>query len=141
MFFLVEGPKHNAELVWIDNGANYFACKMRCPQHHQREAVSSAARSSVASSGNNHNHNSGGSSSSSSSSSSGGGSGSGSGSGNGRFFGVPSIVHFVGVPKPSELFPAAQRRSAILNGFSPAFPEFRFTRLLYVTWYGVRMCL
>jgi hypothetical protein len=40
---------------------------------------------------------------------------------NRRLFGAPSIVHFVGVPKPSDIFPSAQRRSTILNGLQPAF--------------------
>ena len=28
----MEADKHNAELVWLDSGVNYFACKLRCPQ-------------------------------------------------------------------------------------------------------------
>jgi len=47
----------------------------------------------------------------------------------------PSILHFVGVPKPTEVFVAATRRSAILNSFHPAFPEFTFMRNHYVTWF------
>jgi len=49
--------------------------------------------------------------------------------------GPPSLLHFVGVPKPSELFPTALRRSSILNGFHPAFPEFAYLRNYYVTWF------
>jgi hypothetical protein len=39
--------------------------------------------------------------------------------------GPPSILHFVGVPKPNDIFPAATRRSIILNNFHPVrFPFF-----------------
>jgi len=82
IFFLVEGHKHGVEMAWLDNGVNFFACKLRCPNQ-----------------------------------------------------GPPSILHFVGVPKPTDLFPAALRRSSILNNFHPAFPEFGYVRRHYVTWF------
>lgn len=31
IFFLVEGHKHGVEMAWLDNGVNFFACKLRCP--------------------------------------------------------------------------------------------------------------
>jgi hypothetical protein len=82
IFFLVEGEKHGVEMGWLDNGVNFFACKLRCPNQ-----------------------------------------------------GPPSILHFVGVPKPTDAFPAATRRSSILNNFHPAFPEFSYVRRYYVTWF------
>ena len=114
IFFLVEADKNNAEVIWLDNGVNYFACKLRCPQHANLLSTSSNEGGAARMAAQNRLV---------------------MGAGNQRSFGPVSVLHFVGVPKPSEIFPGAQRRSLILNGFQPAFPEFRFMRLHYVQWY------